>query len=48
MAIIFSVVFVNVMNSMAGIGIGIALGSSFTLSGALMFSAIDKNKKDNQ
>ena len=33
-----SVVFINVLNSMAGIGIGICLGISFGISGSLIFS----------
>ncbi len=37
MAIIWSIVFVNVLNSMAGIGIGICLGISFGLSFSLFF-----------
>ena len=37
-AILWSVVFINVLNSMAGIGIGICLGISFGISGSLIFS----------
>ena len=36
-AILWSVVFINVLNSMAGIGIGICLG----ISGSLIFSKKD-------
>lgn len=43
-AILWSVVFINVLNSMAGIGIGICLGISFGTSGSLIFSKKDKNK----
>ena len=35
---LWSVVFINVLNSMAGIGIGICLGISFGISGSLIFS----------
>ena len=34
----------NVLNSMAGIGIGICLGISFGTSGSLIFSKKDKDK----
>ena len=37
-AILWSVVFINSLNSMAGIGIGICLGISFGISGSLIFS----------
>ena len=37
-AILWSAVFINVLNSMAGIGIGICLGISFGISGSLIFS----------
>ena len=40
--ILWSVVSINSLNSMAGIGIGICLGISFGISGSLIFS-----KKDN-
>ena len=43
-AILWSVVFINSLNSMAGIGIGICLGISFGISGSLIFSKIDKDK----
>ena len=43
-AILWSVVFINVLNSMAGIGIGICLGISFGTSGSLIFSKKDKDK----
>ena len=43
-AILWSVVFINVLNSMAGIGIGICLGISFGISGSLIFSKKDKDK----
>ena len=42
MAILWSVVFVNVLNSMAWIGIGICLGISFDISGSLIFAKKDK------
>ena len=37
-AMLWSVVFINSLNSMAGIGIGICLGISFGISGSLIFS----------
>ena len=37
-------IFINVLNSMAGIGIGICLGISFGISGSLIFSKKDKDK----
>ena len=40
--ILWSVVFINSLNSMAGIGIGIYLGISFGISGSLIFSKKDK------
>ena len=43
-AILWSAVFINVLNSMAGIGIGICLGISFGISGSLIFSKKDKDK----
>ena len=43
-AILWSVVFINVLNSMAGIGIGICLGIFFGISGSLIFSKKDKDK----
>ena len=46
--ILWSVVFINSLNSMAGIGIGICLGISFGISfgisGSLIFSKKDKDK----
>ena len=42
-AILWSVVFINSLNSMAGIGIGIC-GISFGISGSLIFSKRDKDK----
>ena len=42
--ILWSVVFINSLNSMAGIGIGICLGISFCISGILIFSKKDKDK----
>lgn len=39
-AMLWSVVFINSLNSMAGIGIGICLG----ISGSLIFSKKDKDK----
>ena len=43
-AILWGAVFINVLNSMAGIGIGICLGISFGISGSLIFSKKDKDK----
>lgn len=43
-AMLWSVVFINSLNSMAGIGIGICLGISFGISGSLIFSKKDKDK----
>ena len=43
-AILWSIVFINSLNSMAGIGIGICLGISFDISGSLIFSKKDKDK----
>ena len=43
-AILWSAVFINVLNSMAGIGIGLCLGISFGISGSLIFSKKDKDK----
>lgn len=43
-AILWSVVFMNSLNSKAGIGIGICLGISFGISGSLIFSKKDKDK----
>ena len=43
-AILWSVVFINSLNSMAGIGIGICLGISFGISGSLIFFKKDKDK----
>ena len=37
-AMLWSVVFINSLNSMVGIGIGICLGISFGISGSLIFS----------
>ena len=37
-------IFINVLNSMAGIGIGICLGISFGISGSLIFSKKDKDE----
>ena len=42
--ILWSVVSINSLNSMAGIGIGICLGISFGISGSLIFSKEDKDK----
>lgn len=44
MAIIWSLVFVNILDSMAGIGIGICLGLSFGISFSLIFAKKDKDK----
>ena len=43
-AILWSVVFINSLNSMAGIGIGICLGISFGMFSSLIFSKKDKDK----
>lgn len=43
-AALWSVVFINSLNSMVGIGIGICLGISFGISGSLIFSKKDKDK----
>ena len=43
-AILWSIVFINSLNSMAGIGIGICLGISFGISGSLIFAKKDKDK----
>ena len=40
MAILWSIVFVNVLNSMAGMGVGICFG----ILGSLIFSKKGKNK----
>lgn len=44
MAIMWSVMFVNVLESYAGIGVGCSLGVAFTLMFALIFS----QKKDSK
>ena len=43
-AMLWSVVFINSLNSMAEIGIGICLGISFGISGSLIFSKKDEDK----
>lgn len=43
-AILWSVVFIRSLNSMAGLGVGICLGISFGISGSLILSKKDKNK----
>ena len=43
-AILWSVVFIRSLNSMAGLGVGICLGISFGISGSLILSKIDKNQ----
>ena len=43
-AMLWSVVFINSLNSMAGIGIGICLGISFGISGSLIFSKKDTTR----
>ena len=43
-AMLWSVAFINSLNSMAGIGLGICLGISFGISGSLIFSKKDKDK----
>ena len=44
-AMLWSVVFIRSLNSMAGIGVGICLGISFGISGSLILSKKDKNKR---
>ena len=44
MAILWSIVFVNVLNSMAGIGVRVCLGISFGVSSGLILSKKDKDK----
>lgn len=41
-AILWSVVFIRSLNSMAGLGVGICLGISFGISGSLILSKKDK------
>ncbi len=43
-AILWSVVFIRSLNSMAGLGVGICLGISFGISGSLILSKKDKNQ----
>lgn len=43
-AMLWSVVFIRSLNSMAGIGVGICLGISFGISASLILSKKDKNK----
>ena len=43
-ALLWSVVFIRSLDSMAGIGVGICLGISFGISGSLILSKKDKNK----
>ena len=43
-ALLWSVVFINSLNSMAGIGIGICFGISFGISVSFIFSKKDKDK----
>ena len=43
-AILWSVVFINVLNSMSGIRIGVCLCMYFGISGILIFSKKDKDK----
>lgn len=43
-AMLWSVVFIRSLNSMAGIGVGICLGISFGISGSLILSKKDKDK----
>lgn len=43
-AMLWSVVFIRSLNSMAGIGVGICLGISFGISGSLILSKKDKNQ----
>ena len=45
MAIVWSVVFVNALGSMAGIGVGICLGTAFGLVFASIFRRNDKKDK---
>lgn len=44
MAMIWSVCFINILDSMAGVGIGICFGVAFGMLFTLMFSS--GNKKD--
>ena len=43
-AALWGVGFINSLNSIAGIGIGICLSISFGISGSLIFSKKDKDK----
>lgn len=43
-AILWSVVFIHSLNSMARLGVGICLGISFGISGSLILSKKDKNQ----
>ena len=43
-AMLWSVVFIRSLNSMAGLGVGICLGISFGISGSLILSKKDKNQ----
>lgn len=43
-AILWSVVFIRSLNSMAGLGVGICLGISFGISGSLILSKKDKKQ----
>ena len=45
MTIIWSIVFVNALNSKAGIGIGICFGVSFGCSSSIMFKKKDEDKQ---
>lgn len=44
MALVWSVIFVNLLNSMAGIGVGICFGGAFGFLSTLIFSQNNKNK----
>ena len=45
MAIIWSVCFVNILDSMAGIAVGGCLGVAFGISFTLLFSSVGKKNK---
>jgi glucose uptake protein GlcU len=48
MGILWSVAFVNALNSLAGIGIGMCFGISFSLLGSSMFKFKDNKKEDSE
>ena len=45
MAILWSIVFINALNSMAGLGVGICFGISFIPAFSLIFSKEDNKKQ---